>query len=610
MDIFSALSLVGCLALFLYGMDLLGDGLTKVSGGKLEHILSVLTSTPLKGVFLGLGVTAVIQSSSATTVMVVGFVNSGIMNLNQAVGVIMGANIGTTVTAWILSLTGIQSNNFWVQLIKPSSFTPVLAMIGMIMVLTAKDNLKKKSIGQILLGFTILMYGMTAMSDAVSPLADDPSFTHILVAFSNPVIGVLVGAALTAIIQSSSASVGILQALCSTGVIPVSTSVPIIMGQNIGTCITAIISSIGASKNAKRAALIHLYFNIIGTIIFMTVYMLLYKFADIAFFRETASEATVALVHSVFNVCTTCLLFPFNKVLVKLAYKSIKDDKEVERIDEFKSLDDRFLTRPGYAIEQSRELTYKMANIAKENVDLAIEVINGPYDKEKVKKIYALESKTDKYEDELGKYLIKISEKSMTKSGSMMVSHLLHCIGDIERLSDHAINITESATEMHEKKMQFSDEAKDDLVVFSKAVHDILDETVKVFTENDPEAAKSVEPFEEVIDELNTDVKNRHIKRLTEGKCTIELGFILSDVSTNYERIADHCSNIALSEVSFSHIDDDDFEGHEYTLKTEDNEQFAKRVKEIKARYTLKKRNSSKIESSVSASMEAQGAES
>lgn len=585
MDIFSVLTLVGGLALFLYGMNTMGDGLAKVSGGKLESILAKLTNNPIKAVLLGAGVTAVIQSSSATTVMVVGFVNSGIMKLSQAVGVIMGANIGTTVTSWILSLTGIQSDNFFIQLIKPSSFTPILALIGIIMILSSK-NLKKKSIGEILLGFTILMYGMTTMSDAVAPLADVPEFTNILTAFTNPLLGMLAGAALTAIIQSSSASVGILQALCATGMIPVSMAIPIIMGQNIGTCVTAIISSTGASKNAKRAALIHLYFNIIGTVLFMIVFLILYHFADISFFSQIATVADVAIIHSVFNISATIVLLPFGKQLEKLAYMSVRDDKAIEKVDEFKALDERFLSRPGYAIDQCRKLTVNMAELSERTVTEAIGLVINGYDSSKAQEISAMESKVDKYEDELGTYLVKISGSSLSERDSCTVSILLHSIGDFERISDHALNISESATEMNEKQLKFSEKALAELTVFSDAVKDILAETVEVFENADVEKAKNIEPLEEAIDELNNEVKNRHIRRLREGRCTIELGFVLSDISTSFERIADHCSNIALSQIQ---IRQDEYETHEYVekLKTKYPEQFAERVNEYKSRYCL-----------------------
>ena len=483
MDLFSILTLIGGLALFLYGMNAMGDGLAKVSGGKLEKILENLTSNPIKAVLLGAGVTAVIQSSSATTVMVVGFVNSGIMKLSQAVGVIMGANIGTTITSWILSLTGIQSDNFIIQMFKPTSFSPVLAIIGVIFILFINDS-KKKDIGTIFIGFAILMYGMDMMSSAVKPLAEVPEFTNLLLKFSNPLLGVVAGALLTAVIQSSSASVGILQALCLTGAVPFSAAIPIIMGQNIGTCITAILSAIGAKKNAKRAAAVHLYFNLIGTVIFMTVFYLINAVVGFSFFHQAATPAGIAVIHSVFNVTATIILLPFAKGLEKLACLTIRDKKEdvvVSAEDrEFMILEPRFLEKPAFAVEQSRNAARKMAEESHNALFTALSLVD-KYSEEGVERVENMESKVDGYEDELGTYLVKLSHKDISEADSHSLSIMLHCIGDFERISDHAVNIMESAQELYEKGLKFSENAKKDLEVLGQAVEDIVNTAYEVF---------------------------------------------------------------------------------------------------------------------------------
>ena len=558
MDIFGVLTMIGGLALFLYGMNIMGDGLGKVSGGRLEKILETLTSNPIKAVLLGAGVTAVIQSSSATTVMVVGFVNSGIMKLSQAIGIIMGANVGTTITSWLLSLSGIESGNIFVNMLKPSSFSPILALVGIIFILFTKSE-KKHDIGNILLGFTILMFGMDTMSNAVKPLADVPEFTNILIRFSNPVLGLIAGAILTAVIQSSSASVGILQALCKTGAVTFGTAVPIIMGQNIGTCITAIISGIGANKNAKRAAIVHLYFNIIGTTLFMVVFYLLNAVLNFSFLDDSANAFNIAVIHSIFNVSATFVLLPFTKLLEKLATLTIRDDEEKEvQNNEFGLLDVRFLDTPSLAVEHCSDLTEKMADITKECVYRAIDLIDN-YSNDEATAIEDLEERIDKYEDEIGSYLVLLSKKSITDKDSNTLSLLLHEIGDFERMSDHAVNIVQAAREMNSKKLEFSKKATKELAVFSRAVKDIVDLSVNVFKTRDENMALSVEPLEEVIDYLNKEVKARHIKRLSKGKCTIDMGFILSDIITNYERIADHCSNIA---VGLIEINNDCYDVH------------------------------------------------
>lgn len=587
MDFFGFLTMIGGLALFLYGMEVMGDGLSKASGGKLEQILEKLTSNKFKAVLLGAGVTAVIQSSSATTVMVVGFVNSGIMKLSQAIGIILGANIGTTVTSWILSLSGIESDSFFVRMLNPASFSPVLAVIGIIFIMFLGKE-KLKDIGSILIGFAVLMFGMDTMSGAVKPLADVPEFTSILTAFSNPLLGLLAGLILTAIIQSSSASVGILQALCVTGSVSYGAAIPIIMGQNIGTCVTAILSAIGASKNAKRAALVHLYFNIIGTVLFMSVFYMIHAVVPFAFLEDSANAAGIAVIHTAFNVFAVAILLPFSAGLEKLACLTIKDeagaDKE-EKAETIQILDPRFLATPGFALEQCRTAAIDMAADAKRALFLAMDLIN-QYDKEKAKKVEELEDRVDRYEDELGTYLVKLSSKNLSERDSHTLNFLLHNIGDFERISDHALNIKQAAEEMKEKELEFSNKASEELAVFTEAVKDIVNTSLLVFQEEDVELAKKIEPLEEVIDYLNAKIKKRHIKRLRKGKCTIEMGFILSDITTGYERVADHCSNIA---VSLLEITEDEFDTHEYmdTLRDKDNYEFREDVERFQKRYLL-----------------------
>ena len=588
MDIFSVLTMVGGLALFLYGMQVMGDGLAKVSGGKLERILENLTSNPIKAVLLGAGVTAVIQSSSATTVMVVGFVNSGIMKLNQAVGIIMGANIGTTVTSWILSLSGLQGDNVFVKLCKPSSFSPLLAVIGVIFLLFIKDE-KKKDIGAIMVGFAVLMFGMETMSDAVKPLANVPEFTGILTAFSNPVLGMIAGAVLTAIIQSSSASVGILQALCVTGAVSYGVAIPIIMGQNIGTCVTALLSSIGATKNAKRAAMVHLYFNIIGTVVFMVLFYTVNAVVGFSFLGTATNAAGIAVKHSLFNVFATMLLLPFGKGLEKLACLTIRDDVQPAEVEEERKelqlLDSRFLEKPAFAMEQSVHVANKMAEESKRTLFTAMDLLWN-YTEDGAKKVGELENLVDQYEDELGTYLVKLSRQNLSVHDSHTLSIVLHCIGDFERISDHAINIMEAAQEMHDKKLIFSPKAEEELKVFSRAVQDIVEKAYAVFRDQDEKLAQKVEPLEAVVDELNQEVKKRHIRRLREGKCTIELGFILSDITTSLERVADHCSNIA---VCVTQVREDTYDTHGYlnSVKNEDSEIFRGLVLEEEEKYFL-----------------------
>lgn len=589
MDFFNVLTMLGGLALFLYGMHTMGEGLSKISGGRLEKILEKLTSNPFKAVALGAIVTAVIQSSSATTVMVVGFVNSGIMKLSQAIGIIMGANIGTTITSWILSLSGIESSNFFMKLLKPSSFAPMLALIGVALIMFSKKE-KKKDVGMILVGFGILMVGMDTMSGAVKPLADVPAFTNLFVMFTNPILGMIVGALLTAIIQSSSASVGILQALCATGSISYAAAFPIIMGQNIGTCVTAILSSIGANKNARRAAIVHLYFNVIGTIVFMAGFYAINAFVHFSFMEGIAGAAGIALIHTIFNIVATMILLPFTKGLEKLAYLTIREDETERKLmaeaDDFQTLDVRFLDSPSFAVAQCKSLTIKMAELSKSALFKSIELL-GEYDENKAIEVEKLENRVDHYEDEIGSYLIKLSSKNILEKDSHTISMLLHLIGDFERISDHAVNIMEAAKEMNTKGLAFSDMAKEELKVFSRALKDIINITMQVFEDEDKELAVAVEPLEEVIDYLNEKLKKRHIERLREGICTIELGFIFSDIKTNYERVADHCSNIAICMLQLN--SKEEFDAHEYLekLKREENTEFKEKYNSYKQQYRL-----------------------
>ncbi|MBR4139790.1 MAG: Na/Pi cotransporter family protein [Lachnospiraceae bacterium] len=553
MDFFGILKMVGGLALFLYGMDLMGDGLAKASGGKMEKMLETMTSNTFKAVALGAVVTAVIQSSSATTVIVVGFVNSGIMKLQQAVGVIMGANIGTTMTSWLLSLTGIESGNFFVQLLKPSSFTPILALIGVIFLQFLKND-KKKNVGMILIGFAVLMTGMDTMSAAVKPLANVPEFTNILLMFSNPILGLLAGAILTAVIQSSSASVGILQALCMTGAVSFSTALPIIMGQNIGTCVTAMISGIGASKNARRTALIHLYFNLVGTAIFMVAFYTINAFVDFAFLDTAANAAGIATIHTVFNVTATIILLPFSKLLVKLATMTIRDDKVEELPDNagktVKILEPRFLEIPAYATEICMEATEKMAFLSVKSVIEAMELLK-KFDAEEAQKIIDLEEEVDAYEDELGSYMVQLSRKDLARHESQSLSMMLHSIGDFERLSDHAVTIRNVAEEMYTKGMKFSEHAQQELDEYITQVQKIMNATISCFKNNDLVIAGSIFPMEEVAEKQSADARKNHIRRLREGKCTIELGFVQADLLTSMESIVDHCSNVAETVIAY-----------------------------------------------------------
>jgi len=583
MDFFDILTLVGGLALFLYGMDVMGDSLKKLAGGKLETFLARLTSNRFKGFLLGFFVTAIIQSSSATTVMLVGFVNSGIMKLGQTISIIMGANIGTTVTSWLLSLSGISGDTFWVQIFKPSSFTPVLAVIGVVMNMMCKSD-KKRDIGTILLGFAILMFGMETMSGSMDDLKESKAFGQLLIMFSNPIMGILMGTLLTAIIQSSSASVGILQALSLTGAIPYSTAIPIILGQNIGTTITPILSSISGNKESKQVAISCLYIKMIGVIVVSVIFYALHSIIDFAFMDQNVTIMSIAIIHTLFNIFSTVILMPFCSLLEKLALATVKSSEKTES-SILDALDDRFLTLPSFAVDKCNEIVRNMADITKKSIDDAIALLDN-YDEEKRKEISKTEDIVDKYEDKLSTYLVKISSKQLSDEDSKEVTELLHIIGDVERMSDHAVNIADVAEEIYEKKIAFSDAAKHDIRIISEAVKDVVDLATTAFLNNDLETAKLVEPLEQVVDRLKRKIRANHIQRLQEGNCTVELGFVLSDLLTNYERISDHCSNVAvcLLEIAHGRLDTHEYLSH---VKTDGENDFNERYEQYKAKYSL-----------------------
>ncbi len=587
MDIFDVLQMIGGLCLFLFGMETMGDGLTRTSGSKLESILGKLTSSVPKGVMLGAVVTAVIQSSSATTVMLVGFVNSGIMKLAQAIAVIMGANIGTTATSWLLSLTAVDGSSMFMKLLKPMSFSPILAAIAIVFMMFMKSE-KKYNIGMILIGFAVLMYGMDIMSDAVEPLKEVPEFVNILTMFSNPILGVAAGAVVTAAIQSSSASVGILQALCMTGAITYGTAIPIIMGQNIGTCVTAILSSIGANKGAKRVAAVHLSFNLIGTVIFLIAFYAADAIVGFEFLGDSVEPQHIAIVHSIFNVGATLLLLPFYKQLEKLAVLLVKDSAEPEKKAQdgtLTFLDERFLETPSVAVMECKAVAAKMANLSKDSIVAAMNLIN-KYDEDKFNYVNLLENKIDRYEDALSEYIIKLERQDLSIEENNVLNAILHNVGDLERISDHAKNIAEVALELHDKGLHFSDEARREVSVYMQAVEEIVTIAVDSFVEKDVELATNVEPLEEVIDEIHAKVKDGHIERLRKGQCTIELGFILSDLGTNLERVADHCSNLAICTIETAN---EGFDMHKYArrLKKYDMENFEEKEREFAAKYSL-----------------------
>ena len=580
MTVFDVLTLIGGLCLFLFGMNIMGDALERRAGGSLNKILAKLTKNKLTGFLTGLGVTGVIQSSSATTVMVVGFVNSGIMTLKQSISVIMGANIGTTVTAWILSLGGISGDSLFIKLLKPSSFTPVLALIGTILLMFSKSG-KKKDTGTILLGFATLMFGMETMSGSVSGLAEIEEFKNMFLIFRNPILGVLAGTVLTAIIQSSSASVGILQALAVTGQVSYGAAIPIIMGQNIGTCVTAMLSSVGTTKNAKRAAVVHLSFNVIGTVIWLTVFGIVSAVFKPALLNMPATLPGIAVTHSLFNIACTALLLPASSLLEKLAMKLVPDSGSEVKISE---LDERLLATPPIALERCGVLVKKMAELSVTSLKESMNMLFG-YDSHTADEIRENEDKADHYEDILGTYLVKLSGHQISDSDSCTVSKLLKAIGDFERISDHSVNIVESAEEINQKQIAFSETARSEIEVMCGAVSEILTISYNAFMNNSVETAKTVEPLEQVIDGLKKKLRNNHIARLKKGDCSIEAGFVWADLLTNLERVADHCSNVAVCVIDAK---ENNMNVHESLRNIEEvNPEFNRMYNEFKNKYSV-----------------------
>ena len=589
LELFSLVAgLVGGLAMFLYGMNVMSGGLTKAAGGKLESVLAKVTEHPIIAYAFGVAVTAVVQSSSASTVMVVGLVNSGIMTLRQAVNVILGANLGTTFTAWLLSLNAISSDNFFINLLKPKSFTPFLAIIGIGLYMFSKSE-KKKNVGTILLGFSVLMFGMSSMSDAVSPLKDVESFKQLLTTFSNPLVGFLVGIIFTMVIQSSAGTIGVLQALSLSVTVGYSIAIPVVVGAEVGTCITAILSSFGANKNGKRTALMHLYFNVIKATLFMIIFYSLHAVIHFDFMDKEIGMAGIAGIHTLINLVATPLMLPFSGILVSLALKTIpiddKEKKEQEEQEGLRTLDPLFLSNPPFALEQARQTAVTMAKMTKEALDKAIDLITD-YHKDTAEEVEYLEQQVDRYEDELGTYLMKINSHHLAPDDSHTLSLLLHCITDYERISDHALNIAEKAKSMDENGRSFSPKAQAEMDIYSTAVRDIVDTSIIAFDNQDVKLAKTIEPLEETIDEIQKEVKRRHVRRLRKGKCTIEQGFDLSDIGTDFERIADHCSNIAVGIIE-AHEDNYFAHGYIETLKAEKNDGFEQAVDFYERKYRL-----------------------
>lgn len=583
MDIFSVLTLGGGLAFFLFGMHVMSGQLEKLAGGRLEKALATLTSNPISALLLGCGVTIAIQSSSALTVMLVGFVNSGILHLNQTIWVVFGSNIGTTFTAWILSLSGIGNESVLLQLLKPSSFSPVIALVGAIMIIVCKSP-KKKNIAEIMLGFSVLMYGMQLMSQSVEPLAESPQFASLLLMFKSPVIAIIISALFTAIIQSSAATIGILQALSTTGAITYGMSIPLVMGLNIGTCITAVLSAISSNRDGKRVAVLHLSIKIIGTVIVSALFYSLNAIFRFAFTDRVIGHVGLAVLHTIFNIITTLLLAPYTRRLEKMAYRLVPAKGDTARPEIF--IDERLLATPSFAISECRKLTDEMARLTKQAFLDAMSLLD-QYDDEVAARVLRLESLADQYEDKLGSYLVKISGKSLTESDSASVAELLHAIGDFERISDHAVNVLRAAEEMHNKEISFSPVAVSELSVLAEAIREILDMTVEAFLTSNLTLAARVEPLEQVIDDLQIEIKANHIQRLQDGRCTIELGFILSDVLNNYERVSDHCSNIAVCVIKI--MKDASFDTHAYlsAIKTGSSPQFLRDFETYKQKYTL-----------------------
>ena len=579
MDIFSLFTLCGGLAFFLYGMTVMSKSLEKMAGGKLERLLKQMTSNPFKSLLLGAGITIAIQSSSAMTVMLVGLVNSGVMELGQTIGVIMGSNIGTTLTAWILSLTGIESQNLFLNLLKPKNFSPVVALIGILLIMASKKQ-KRRDIGRIMMGFSILMYGMELMSSSVAPLADMPEFARLMTAFNNPLLGVLVGAVFTGIIQSSAASVGILQALALTGSITYGMAIPIIMGQNIGTCVTALISSIGVNRNAKRVSVVHISFNVIGTVICLILFFggdLIFHFP---FMDSVIGVGGIALCHTIFNVFTTVLLLPFSRQLEKLARRAIPVEAAAEQ---FAFLDPRLLRTPGVAVSECVAMTKQMAELAHQNTILSVRQLTD-YSDARATEILENEDKLDIYEDRLGNYLVQISQHGVSMDDIRTVSLLLHAIGDFERIGDHSLNLQEAAQEMEEKDLHFSEAAKRELTVMLSALEDIMDRAFTAFANDDPALAATVEPLEETIDHLSEEIRLRHIHRLQKGECTIQLGFVLNDLLTNWERVSDHCSNLAVSVIEER---GEEMDRHAYLHNVKDAGSFVSSLEKDMETYKL-----------------------
>lgn len=584
MYILKLISLLGGLALFLFGMDVMGKALERQAGGKLQTILAKMSSNVFKGFFLGLAVTAVIQSSSATTVMVVGFVNSGIMALKQAVGVIMGANVGTTVTAWILSLTALEGDSLLIQLFKPTTLAPLLGVIGIVLYMFTKSE-KKQGIGTILLGFTTLMTGMALMSDSMAFLENEKWFADLMVSFTNPILAIVVGAVLTGVIQSSSASVGILQSLCSTGLVTGGVALPIILGQNIGTCVTALISTIGANRNARRAAMVHLYFNLLGVIIFAAIFYGVGAFVPWGFLTETMSEVNIAIIHTTFNVITTIIMLPLHGVLEKLATLSVPEDKEPESTA---LLDQRLIATPAVAIQRAQEIAADMAQTASQALDGAIGLLE-KFDSKGLESVKALENKTDEYEDALGTYLVQLTGTKLSVHDNRQLNILLYTISDVERIADHAVSIGKAGEEIYKKDIAFSDAAKKELKVLSKAVQAVVKSTVTAYCGGDLENARRVEPQEQVVDSLVKEIKSRHVRRLRNGQCKVEYGFVLEDLLTSFERVADHCSNVA---VEMLQVSEGKLEAHEYLTALKAGEltesaKFDERFEKYRKQYTF-----------------------
>ena len=579
MNIFSLFTLCGGLAFFLYGMTVMSKSLEKMAGGRLERLLKRMTSNPIKSLLLGAGITIAIQSSSAMTVMLVGLVNSGVMELGQTIGVIMGSNIGTTLTAWLLSLTGIESDSFFVNFLKPKNFSPLLALAGILLIMGSKKQ-RRRDVGRVMMGFSILMYGMELMSGSVAPLADMPEFTDLMTAFTNPLLGVLVGAAFTGIIQSSAASVGILQALAMTGSVTYGMAIPIIMGQNIGTCVTALISSIGVSRNAKRVSVIHISFHLIGTAVGLIVLCGGNAIFGFPFLSESVNAVGIAFCHTVFNVCTTLLLLPFTRQLEWLAKKAISTE---DKPSDFAFLDPRLLRTPGVAVSECASMVNQMGALAQASMNLVLDQFL-QYTEAREEEILANEDKLDIYEDRLGGYLVQISQHGTSADDNHTISRLLHAIGDFERIGDHILNLQQSAKELHDKQLRFSDAAREELAVLTHLMQDILDASLSCFREDDPIAAQQVEPLEETMDCLTDEIRSRHIRRLQTGECTIQLGFVLNDLLNNFERVSDHCSNIAVSviEERDSHI-----AAHAYLHDMKKNGEFAVRLQQNLKRYAL-----------------------